>query len=115
MIGLTEYVKRYIRQAGLIAGKRVALRLASCGAVIRPPSFAAALSAWSGGLFHPPLTIPPAQGVPPVYPRRRRSAPAPLTRAFRPWTLTNPPRIGYAPRREANPSAKAPTPARRSS
>ena len=112
MIRLVEYVNQYISQPCFAAGKRIALRLASCGAVIRPPSFAAALSAWSGGLFHPPLTIPPAQGVPPVYPaqgpcpmypRRRRSAPAPLTMAFRPWTLTNPRRFGYAPRREATP------------
>jgi hypothetical protein len=63
MIWLIEYVNQRSRQAGSAAGKHIALRLASCGAVIRPPSFAAALSACRGGL-HPPFEIPCKWGVP---------------------------------------------------
>ena len=57
MIEPHEYVKIRIRRTASFAGEAVALRLASCGAVIRPLPFAAALSACRGGL-HPAFSIP---------------------------------------------------------
>jgi hypothetical protein len=63
MIELLEYVKNRIGTTGSLAGEVIALRLASCGAVIRPLPFAAALSACRGGL-HPAFSIPRKWGVP---------------------------------------------------
>lgn len=80
MIGGTEYVTRRIRHTGGAAGEVVALRLASCGAVIRPPR-SLSLSQLGKGGNGPPLT-------------------SPRSKAFRPRTLTNPRRIGCAPGRE---------------
>jgi hypothetical protein len=102
MIGPTEYVKLHIRQAGLIAGKRIALRLASCGAVIRPHRSLPLSQLVEGGL-HPPFAIPCKWGVPapapagatqhrglaPIPRMGRVPPPSPLKRACRPFALPN--------------------------
>jgi hypothetical protein len=80
MIGVAESVMRRTTHAGGAAGGVVALRLASCGAVIRPQR-SLTLSLLGKGVQCPPLT-------------------SPRGKAFRPHTLTNPRRIGCAPGRE---------------
>jgi len=80
MIGVAENVTRRIRHTGGAAGEVVALRLASCGAVIRPQR-SLSLSLLGKGVQCPPLA-------------------SPRGKAFRPHTLTNPRRIGCAPGRE---------------
>src|ERR1019366_6845416 len=56
-------------------GRRVPL--ARCARVPRATARLAAHSSWSGGLPHPPLTIPPVQGRRPVYPAGRAFVPSP--------------------------------------
>jgi hypothetical protein len=59
------------------AGKTtVAIRFVRCVAVAPPRPFAVALSPWSGGLFHPRLTIPPDVGLRPVNLARRAFVPS---------------------------------------
>ena len=112
MIGLLEYVKTRIRQTGSMAGEVVALWLASCGAVIRPQRSLTLSLLGKGGFPARPLASPWNKACRPctlprgLAPWTRVGSvppPPPLTRAFRPWALTNPRRIGYAPRREAKP------------
>jgi hypothetical protein len=65
------------RKHGGRAGKTtVAIRSARCVAVAPPRPFACAPSPWSGGLFHPRLTIPSAQDFQPVNPTRRAFVPS---------------------------------------
>jgi hypothetical protein len=66
--------KQYARGAGR---KCVAIHSARCVAVAPPPSFAFALSPWSGGSFHPRLTIPPDMGRRPDNPTVRAFVPSP--------------------------------------
>lgn len=83
MMGLRQFIP------GLFCGPRVkkpnqnstekpvALPLARCARVPRATACLAARSSWSGGLSHPPLTIPPVQGRRPVYPAGRGFVPSP--------------------------------------
>jgi hypothetical protein len=57
--------------------KAVAIPLARCARVPRATARLTARSSWSGGLPHPPLTIPPLQGRRPVYPAGRAFVPSP--------------------------------------
>jgi hypothetical protein len=68
MIGTRGFVKRVRKGSGSAGRKCVAIGSARCVAVAPPLPFAVALSPWSGGLFHPPLTIPPVQGLCALYP-----------------------------------------------
>lgn len=76
MIPVSVHLKE-VQKHGCRAGKlAVAIRSARCVAVAPPRPFAHALSPWSGGLFHPRLTIPPDQDFQPVNPTRRAFAPS---------------------------------------
>jgi hypothetical protein len=113
MIGTRGFVKRVRKGSGCAGRKCVAIGSARCVAVAPPLPFAVALSPWSGGLFHPPLTIPPVQGLCALYPAGRAFVPSPShqSRAFRPRTLSR----GLAPStrgRSVPPSPTLTNPAR---
>jgi hypothetical protein len=70
--------KQYARGAGRkCVAIHSAIHSARCVAVAPPPSFAFALSPWSGGSFYPRLTIPPDMGRRPDNPAVRAFVPSP--------------------------------------
>jgi hypothetical protein len=112
MIGPDTDVNPRIEKTGGVAGEVVALRLASCGAVIRPRRSLALSQLAKGGFPARPLASPRNRACRRcTLPRSLApwtrvggvAPPHPLTRSFRPWTLTNPRRFGCAPRREPRP------------
>jgi hypothetical protein len=57
-------------------GKQASLPLARCARVPRATARLKARSSWAGGLFHPPLPIPPAEGLRHLNPAGRAFVPS---------------------------------------
>ena len=69
--------KAHVPGIGGGENSRFTALVARCARGSRAAARLTARSSWSGGLSHPPLTIPPVQGRRPVYPAGRAFVPSP--------------------------------------